>query len=203
MKVNIVLFDRGSGGNFLSRVLTLDPTTVPLGNLDHCSPEQRCEYYCYKTPTGPLNTALPSGLSTWVDTELNQFYFPFTRGMEQLTQLNQTVVEPMHPDHYSNKIQLLGPDDQVSVYYIDPTHCEDWIAAQVKHKIFSNRVHCIVPDLKTVINGLDAHPISLEQIIKSESTFVEEYVKICSSMNLISYTDLALRIYKTWRTTWG
>lgn len=205
MKVNIILFDRGSGGNFLARVLTLDPSTVALGNLNNSSPEQRCDYYCYKLPTGPLNTLLPNGLSTWVDAELNQFYFPFTRGIEQLLNLNQTVIEPMHPDHYANKLQLLGPDDQVNVYYIDPSNCEQWIAAQVRHKIDARRVQPlpVQPGLAEVINRLDAHPISLEQMIKSELTFVDEYVKICNSMNLISYADLALRIYKTWRTTWG
>jgi hypothetical protein len=206
MNVNIVLFNRGAGGNFLARVLTLDPKTVALGKENIDTAEQRCLKYCYNKITQPFNS--PShkgnGLSVWVDTELNDFYFPLTRGVEKLITLNQIVVEPVHPDHYKEKIKLFGKDDQIKLYYIDITECENWVHDQAVHKIL------ITPEnqknqttiLKSIVSGQLAHPISLKNIIESELTFCAEYVKICKLMNLISYPELALKIYKSWQKTW-
>jgi hypothetical protein len=205
MKVNIILFNRGSGGNFLARILTLDPTTVCLGSVDIDSAQDRCEYYCYSELTQPPNTPLANGLSTWVDAELNRFYFPFTRGIEQLIKLNRTVIEPMHPDQYQVKSQLLGQDDQITLYYIDITGCESWVEKQIKHKIHpaTRPAYWCDTTLNNIASSQQATPIKLKNIIESEYTFVSEYSKVCGLMKLKSYPDLALKIYKTWQKTWG
>jgi hypothetical protein len=203
MKINIVLFNRGSGGNFLARVLTLDPATVCLGKNNIESAVDRCNYYCYDAIAVPPNTPAGNGLSVWVDKELNQYYFPLTRGIEQLVQLNQLIIEPIHPDHYQTKLQLLGPDDHAKLYYIDPTGCENWVAAQVRHKIMANIKQPLSEDLNSIIEKQPAEAISLQKIIESEQTFLSEYVRVCNIMQLKSYPDLALKIYKTWQQTWG
>jgi hypothetical protein len=207
MNVNIILFDRGAGGNFLARVLTLDPVTVCLGKNNIASPTDRCDYYCYKELVVPPNTLARNGLSVWVDAELNCYYFPFSRGIEQLVQLNQLIIEPMHPDHYEAKLQLLGSDDQTKLYYIDTTNCKNWVDAQIHHKITTDTKHwqsASQPDVLTgIIEKQSAQAISLQKIIESELTFVHEYVRICNLMQLNSYPDLALKIYRTWHKTWG
>ena len=204
MKVNIILFDRGAGGNFLARVLTLDPSTVCLGKNNIESAEERCNYYCYENLKMPPNTPAGNGLSVWVDQELNHFYFPFSRGFKELAELNKVVIEPIHPDHYNNKLQLLGHDDSTSLYYIDTLDCESWVTNQFRHKI-SQTVPAKLQDnfLKDILNSNIANAISLRQIINSELTFLDEYVKICDYMQLNSYTELALRIYRSWKKTWG
>lgn len=203
MIVNLILFNRGCGGNFLARVLTLDPSTVCLGKENFNTPAERCEYYCYQDSAVPFNTPAGNGLSVWVDKELNYFYFPFTRGFEELLQLNQTVIEPIHPDHYNNKLQLLGQDDSVFLYYIDPAGCDTWVLNQIKHKISLSATQPKHNALSDILNSTAAQPISLNQILHSETTFVDEYIKICNNMKLNSYPDLALRIYRTWKKTWG
>ena len=57
--------------------------------------------------------------------------------------------------------------------------------------------------MQDIINNNTAHRIDLKKIIESELTFLEEYVKICQAMQLNSYSNLALKIYQTWRCTWG
>lgn len=208
MNVNIVLFNRGSGGNFLARVLTLDPKTVALGEENIVTAEQRCQTYCYDKITQPFNrpSHKGNGLSVWVDTELNYFYSPLTQGVEKLMASNQIVIEPIHPDHYEKKIKLFGKDDQIKLYYIDITDCENWVHDQVAHKILSKHAYIKKINqtsiLKSIVSGQSAYPISLKNIIESELTFCAEYVKICTLMNLISYPELALKIYKSWQKTW-
>ena len=207
MKVTIILFNRGSGGNFLARILTLDPSTVCLGNANIDSAQDRCEYYCYSEPTISPNTHAGNGLSVWVDNELNHFYFPFTRGFKQLIEMNLTVVEPIHPDHYHTKIQLLGTDDRITLSYIETTGCENWIKQQIKHKIYmlNKTIAPLLDDtiLNSIIVDQAATPINLKNIIESELTFEAEYIKICNRLELNSYPELALKIYRTWRRTWA
>lgn len=210
MKGNIVLFNRGSGGNFLARVLTLDPSTVPLGSDWVNTAEQRCEYYCYRESPGTDFAAHSSqGLSYWVEKELKQMYFPFTRGIPALVDLDKIVNEFIHPHHYQEKIELLGPDDRFDLYYIDMTSCEHWVEQQIKHKIFLPPQYNIIQGLQQeskflteILTKNQATPISLANIIESPSTFLQEYVKISCQMNLEVYQDLALKIYNSWKTTW-
>jgi hypothetical protein len=127
-----------------------------------------------------------------------------TRGIENLIALDKIVIEPMHPDHYKEKIKLFGNDDQISLYYIDITDCENWTNDQAMHKILIkyNDQKKQTTILKSIVNSQPAYPIKLKNIIKSQSTFCTEYAKICKSMNLIAYPELALEIYKSWQKTW-
>jgi hypothetical protein len=208
MKVNVILFNQGSGGNFLSRVLTLDPKTVCLGADIIDTAEQRCEYYCYDPPTIAPNTHAKNGLSVWVDQELNKFYFPFSRGIEKLIELDKLIIEPMHPSHWDTKRQLLGIDDQIDLYYIDPNGCESWIKNQVRHKIYSpgnieQEFQKQITALNSILQHNNAQAISLKNILDNDQSFLWECEKICNTLEVEFYSSLALKIYKSWRRTWA
>lgn len=211
MHVKFILFESGSGGNFLARVLTLDPSTVNLG--DECSTvEQRLARYRYDTPLfGPdktYNAMLPSNLSYWVDIELNQYYFPFTRGIPELCELNKLVVEPIHSRNFDDKLLLLGKDDIVEFYYIDPSDCDEWIKDQIHHKISGQRTFSEsdynqnIDHLYKLSQQYNMQPISLAAILKDQVSFINEYLRICDIMNLIPHCAEAEIIYKTWKATW-
>lgn len=211
MNIHLILFNRGAGGNFLARVLTLDPATVCLGSKNLESAWDRCDYYCYPEQLQSPGAYHSNGLSAWTHNELNNFYFPFTRGMEQLVSLNKTVIEPIHPDHYDAKLQLLGTDDQAQLCYIEHRGCETWVQQQVGHKILKSSVHDVEQDQQNQTAKLcdilklnaDTYPIHLADIIQSESAFLSEYARACKHIGLQSYPELALKIYQTWRNTWA
>ena len=54
MIANIILFVAGSGGNFLARILTLDPATIPIGG-DGETASERSELYHYSNIDKLLN----------------------------------------------------------------------------------------------------------------------------------------------------
>ena len=215
MNANLVMFLRGSGGNFLARVLTLDPSTVPLGGAvgtSHVTTEERVDRYRYNDQftNKKFNTFLDNGLSFWVDKELNQYCFPLTLGVEKLIELDLTVIEPIHPDHFEQKLQYFGTDDQLKFFYIDPTNCIDWVVEQRLHKGAyagspASAKQRTLDELDCLMQLLEKYnPISikLENIIQSESEFLKEYSLACKNLKLLSYPAEALEIYQSWKKTW-
>jgi hypothetical protein len=209
------MFLRGSGGNFLARVLTLDPSTVPIGggaDTAHLPTNKRVDRYRYddQFSNKKFNVFLDSKLSVWVDKELNQYYFPLTIGVEKLIELNLIIVEPMHPEHFEQKLQYFGNDDQLTFFYVDPTNCMKWIVEQRLHKgaytpstasIEQNtldELNCLMQLLKKY----DPISIKLENIIHSELEFLKEYRLACKNLKLPPYPTEDLEIYQSWKKTW-
>jgi hypothetical protein len=208
MNVIVVVFNPGAGGNFLARIFTLDPVTFCLGSKDIDSPHERSKVYCYDEPTGKLNANYKDGLSIWVYKELKEMYFPFSRGIENLVQSKQIVVEPMHPYHFHEKMKLLGPSDNVQFFFVDTQGCKQWVCDQIEHKILNGKYlkkHFSDYE-KTLQDIVSSNPsftaINLSAIIESPETFVDEYVRICKLMNINYYPTLALDIYQSWKKTW-
>jgi len=218
MQVKIVFYIIGSGGNFLNRALTLDPKTVPLGGYDgthYLSPEQRAHRYHYDRVIeligNQFNKFNSRNVSNWVKIELEKIYFPLTLGIEKLIELDQIVVEMVHPHHWADKKELFGIDDDLELFYLDTKDCESWIASQRLHKVCKNgqldrelgKVYQDQKHMLDLIENLKIKPIYLKKIIDSPESFMQEYSRICDLLKLNSYPDLALSIYQSWQLTWG
>ena len=171
MIANIILFVAGSGGNFLARILTLDPATIPIGG-DGETASERSELYHYSNIDKLLNKKYNNfnnnGLSDWVEIELNKMFFPMTLGVEKITKMNKILVEPIHPSHYETKLGYFGKDDILKILYIDPIDCEQWITTQRIHK-------GVVKDNKSFDLQLNRTKFEIEDLHKKSS---EAYPKI-------------------------
>jgi hypothetical protein len=218
MQAKIIFFIVGSGGNFLNRVLTLDPETVPLGgydNSDYLSAEQRAHKYHYdriiESIGSKFNSVESDALTNWVKIELEKMYFPLSMGIGKLIEANQIVVEMIHPHHWPEKKELFGIDDDLEFFYLDVKDCERWVASQSLHKVLQNgcfdqvleKVYQDQEYMLDLIKDLEVKPIYLKNILDSEESFIEEYCRICSMLELDSYPDLAVSIFKSWQLTWS
>lgn len=217
MKANIICFLKGSGGNFLARIFSLDTTTVPLGGMiDNGLVDllQRLERYDYTKFFGMNFTQVQNnGLSNWVNQELTHLYFPMALGFEKLVKLNLDIVEPIHPEHFEEKISYFGKDDKLTFVYVDPTNCVDWIVDQRYHKgvVLPNVPRSsVLASTLTDIEQLTllrkkynfVSSINLENILMSESSFLDEYKKTCDMFGLTVHEECALQIYRSWKLTW-
>ena len=219
MQANIILFVKGSAGNFLARVLSLDENTVPIGGVEPgqtVSVEQRAARYNYchinRAIGGKFNKFGQAGLSNWVDIELNQMYFPLTLGVEQLSRLNLDIVEPVHPLDLESKLDCFSSTDVLKYTYVDITDCIDWVVDHKLHKgVYTSDVtrsgvlsqtlfECT--DLKIIHERCQAEPISLKKIINSADDFLSEYKRVCQYYSLTAYPTHVLNIYQSWKTTW-
>lgn len=210
MNVKIVLFQIGAGGNFLSRVATLDDNTVPLGGYtedsNYLSTSERFLRYQYSNiPKDIIETfdeLLPNGLTKWVDYELFTMFFPLTIGFEKLIKYNQTVVEFVHPEHYYEKLTFFGNDDCVETYWLDSSGCLDWVYRQGSTKTTVRSIkevndsYCL---MKQIAEKENASSFSLLNILNS---FETEYLEMCNKLNVKAHMPEALGIYHSWKKTW-
>jgi|TARA_R110000824_G_scaffold401037_1_gene610466 hypothetical protein len=209
MQASLILFPVGAGGNFLSRVLSLDENTVPIGGYTEgkfLSTKHRAERYHYRqviNKTGnDFSTILDNGLTKWVDYELNNMYFPLTFGMEKLVSLDQHIVEPLHLWHLEDKIQLFGKDDDITLYFVDCNDEEEWVHKQASTKSTVKNLQ----DTLAACNEL--HDYAIENKLQGVRlsgilhNFDQEYIRFCAILGIRPYPEHAKVIYESWKLTW-
>ena len=213
LDIGIILVNRGAGGNFLARALTLDTTTVCLSKENLNTVDQRFKLYHYNNiHFSPNEFAIHNkdGPSNWVRHELFEMYFPFTRGFESLIELNLKVIEPVHPNQLADKLNLLGPDDKIKIAIIDNDNLE-WNYQQILHKIdkkfsqqeFDNLVNTenlIINESKKTHHCLST---KLSDIIGSDESFIDAYHQLCNFFGIDHHDDYALEIRNSWKKTWA
>lgn len=213
LDVGILSFNRGAGGNFLARILTLDPATVCLSAKNIDSVDERYRLYHYdNVKLSPKEFSLPAehGLTKWVSYELNEMYFPLFKGMETLLDLNLKVIEPIHPNHLENKLNLLGPDDKIKIAIVENDDLT-WTYHQMRHKCdrhltrqhfdsLINMENKIIDDYKNIYSCFS---IKLSNIIGSETNFFDAYHQLCNFFNVKFYDEYAIEIRNSWKKTWA
>lgn len=213
LDIGILLFNRGAGGNFLARVLTLDPTTVCLSAQNIDNVDERSQLYHYNSlKLSPHEFSLPAtdGLSRWVSYELFEMYFPLSRGVENLLELNLKVIEPIHPNHLMDKLNLFGSDDQIKIAIIENNDL-NWTYNQVLHKISKNVSRQQFNKFIDMENNIiDNHrkihqyiSIKLSDIIGSQTNFIRAYHQLCEFFNVKFYDEHATEIRNSWKKTWA
>ena len=214
MRASLIFFQKGAGGNFLNRVLTLDESTVPLGGYPDSktlTTQQRSQRYHYDGVVNAIGNGFnqfdadKQSLSRWVWIELKEMFFPLTIGMEKLVEYDQHVVEFVHPSD-RNKISLFGTDDQINCYFLDSTMCCDWILKQVRHKINPALTMQEVMEECCLLEELADHwnlpSFDLSKIL-DENTFADECSRMCDVLGVKFFKDESMTIYQSWRRTWA
>ena len=210
VKASLILFPIGAGGNFMSRVFSLDETTVPVGGYQEgtnfLNVQDRYKRYHYNRVleyTGQdYSKLLQSGLTKWVDYELNNMYFPLTFGMEKLVSLDQHIVEPLHFGHLEDKIQLFGKDDDITLYFVDCTNEEEWVYRQASTK-------STVKNLQDTLEACnELHHYAIENKLQGVRlsgilhNFDQEYNRVCELIGVTAHEEFAKQIFDSWKLTW-
>lgn len=214
MRASLVFFQKGSGGNFLNRVLTLDESTVPLGGYSdslRLSTQERLQRYHYDGVVNAVGENFnqfdpdKQNLSRWVWVELKEMFFPLTIGMEKLVQYNQHVVEFVHPGD-RHKISLFGTDDRINCYFLDSTGCHEWVLQQMQHKINPELTMADMIQeyqlLMTLADQWNLPSFDLSRLL-DENTFGSECQRMCDTVGVKFFKDESMMIYQSWRRTWA
>lgn len=213
MKANYILYHPGTGGNFLTRIVTLDPNTVALGQgpYHHLTVDQRLEQYSYiGYPTLPIK---PGDRNTWWQWELKNS-LPLTRlGVEQCIDLDIDIVESHHPCNLSQHLELFSTADQIKFAYMLTDDAENWAIKQMRQKAgfagkTDNDLFKVIKESNTdFINQFGSrthyHTVYIRNIINDEQSFVDEYTKLCKWFELTAYPEHAIALRRQWIKTWG
>ena len=180
LDANLIIYNRGAGGNFLARLLTLDEATVPLGSKDNLTTQERFELYHYKNiqlSYDSYGTFNKEHLSHWVDIELKEMFFPLTCGVETLLAMDLKIIEPMHPDELEEKLNHFGPDDTTNLMVLDSTGYKDWVLKQKIHKGAYTNIDLVEINYETeceIINYLsNPYQIKLSNILGTNDEFLK------------------------------
>lgn len=222
--VNIIYIP-GSCGNFFARCLNL------LGNF-YCfvnshstreeilnqSIEEKFKLLSYENVLKNISndfSVIPS--PDWWHTkhEYNDLIRKFYNhsGIEHVdTPENSTIVLDTHVNYYYNDVisqqsLMLGNDDKLYNFYIDPGQDTELVLLNFQYKLPNNLSfynHELGLFCRKVVNDQNFIPISLEKIINSSSDCIKEIQKISQKVNHI-LTELEIdyitKLYNQWILT--
>lgn len=202
MKTVIVLYLPGHAGNFVARLFSLNPDTMPLIRQDQL--EQHLD----------RGTALPDDFDRLANYQFSsvkqefghwqRFHRAYADSLElpQYRLLNMfcgfrysRIVVPIHPNEF---IDFSSPG--ATEFYcvdLDLDQWGTWVDAQQTLLGFCYRgdEHGDFDKQKTLCN---MRPIDLTKMLHSEQDFLEEYLRICSQMQIEPQTDQALWLRNDW-----
>lgn len=206
MKTVVLLYLPGHAGNFLARLFSLGQNTMPLirkDQLDHHLDQgtplpdnfDRLENYRFAQVTEEFNN--------W-----QQFHRSFADFFEhaQYRLLNlfcgsrySRIVYPLHPIELANSIV---PMSAIEFYYVDLDLQKwgSWVSSQQKKLAFITR-HNENALFEVYKKKYHMRSINLTKMLASEPAFVEEYMLVCSQMNIEPMLQQALNLRQDWYST--
>jgi hypothetical protein len=202
MKTVIVLYLPGHAGNFMSRLFSLTPDTMPLIRQDLL--EQHLDQ----------GTALPDDFDRLTNYQFSlvnkqfgdwqKFHRAYADALElpQYRLLNvfcrfrySRIVVPLHP----NELVDFSSPDPTEFYYVDLDleQWGTWVNKEQSRLGFYLRgdESGIFAKQKTLYN---MKSINLTKMLHSEQDFLEEYLSICEHMMISPRPDHALWLRRDW-----
>jgi hypothetical protein len=203
MKLIIILYMPGYAGNFLTRLFSLSPETIPqipIQNLiDGEIPTftSRADFYSFKS----VNTQ-------YLDWQKFHRDWPDFHNRELVNFFNtlyptpfSCVVYSMHAVPFPDFEQEILTQTEHDFYWVElADEYLPWVLENQKKLNFENRpnYHSELEQFNKIKNKHSMKPISLTRMLESEDTFMEEYLKIVQEMSLTPDVDAAKTLYHDW-----
>lgn len=194
----------GHAGNFLTRLFSLSPETMP-----HLSRHKLNESIVNKKLENfnRLDAYSFNQANDYVDWQ--KFHRGFTDFYDsnQIQLLNQlclnaytNVVYSIHPEEFikfSNDIK----QKDVDLYHVelDLNKFNNWVEQSQKKLKFITRSS----ESNNFLKIISTHPskaISLTKMLESEESFLDEYIRVCALMKITPLKNQAIDLYQNWRS---
>jgi hypothetical protein len=197
----------GQAGNFLTRLFSLSPDTIPQAPIDALKNsvintgkpptiDNRAEYYSFEQVFNKFNT-WQDFHRAWPDFYQHELFYHFNRLYPEPF---SHVVYAIHPHEFGlMEDGIVQPD--ADYYYVDlDKKYEPWVLKQQASLNFQYR-----PNYQSELNLFNQiktkysmTPINLTTMLDSTDTFVDEYLKISQTMQLTADVDSAKTLYSGW-----
>jgi len=203
MKTVIILYMPGHAGNFMARLFSLNPETMPLIRhdlMDHHIGHGTSLPDPFDRLTNYQFSQAKQEFGQWQ--KFHQAYADFSNN-SQYRLLNlfcglrySRIVIPVHPCEFVSQFVLT---DDCEFYYVDLDldRWGQWIQDQQQKLKFYNREN--EPEKFDRCKKLyNMKPINLTKMLESETSFIQEYLAICSQMLITPLLDQALWLRQDW-----
>lgn len=210
MKSIFILYLPGYAGNFLVRLFSLSPETVPqipipllnelAKNFKPLPDLDRVESYSF--------SRVLSEFDNW---QSFHRHWPDFKEHQQFKLLNMangckysTLIHAIHPHEFIKYETELYSEpnfslvDDAEYYYVDLdlSNYGDWYVTQKEKLGFENRDNESYADITDRYNML---PINLTTMLDSESAFLTEYYRVCLAMKITATEADAITLYRDWK----
>ena len=203
MKTVIVVYMPGHAGNFVARLFSLGPETMPLirqqlmsESIDNGSeiPDSFDRLANYRFST------VSSEFDSW-----QQFHRAYADHKDYVSyrllnvfcnQKYSRIVFPLHPYEFGNDFYEI---DGTELYYVDLdlAHWGQWVETSRQKLHFEDR-HDERKEFEEYKNSHNMKPINLSLLLQSEWAFSQEYNRVCREMNITPDIEQALALRTDW-----
>lgn len=203
MKSILIVYMPGHAGNFLGRLFSLSPETIPQLSFTALTEsgynktfldQDRLAEYSFKQ--------VNSTYTNW-----QQFHRNFTDffSANKIESLNQSLDAPfsksiyqIHPYEFI-KIEPNISNRAVELFHVelDLTKFNNWVEEARQELKFITRTGEGNLFLK-ITSKYNTQPISLTKMLTSETEFINEYNRVCVAMGITAVPDQALTLYQDW-----
>ena len=206
MKTVIVLYMPGHAGNFVSRLFSLGPKTMPLIRQSMMN-----EYIDHGTEISDTFDRLANYQFSTVATEFDtwqKFHRAYADHKEYLhyrllnvfcNRKYSRIVFPLHPYEFD---QDFSGDEDSEFYYVDLDlgSWKAWVDSEQQKLQFQVRPQ-EEEQFEYFKHQHSMKPISLTRLLESDQTFVQEYQRVCAEMQIPPLLEQALILRKDWYST--
>ena len=202
MESVIILYLPGHAGNFVARLFSLDATTMPLLpkhvlgqsiKKAHIPDDfDRLKNYQYSSILTDFKTwqQYHDSYADYKESSTYQLLNIFCK--EQFSR----IVFKMHPHEF---ITDFVPGTAAELYYVDLDldRWGTWVDTQQQKLNFQYRDN-ERQQFETLREKYKMQPISLDRLLQSQRSFLQEYHRVCGIMGIVPLPEQALALRKDW-----
>lgn len=203
MKTVIILYMPGHAGNFVARLFSLTPETMPLIRQDRLY-----KHIDHGTPFPESFDRLANYQFSQVNQEFGQwqtFHRAFADFLDnaQYRLLNlfsglrySRIVLPVHPLEFESQFV---PVDHCEFYYVDLDLGQwgQWVKDQQQKLDFRVRGN-EQAQFDRCKHRYNMRPINLTKMLENETSFIQEYLAVCNQMMITPLLNHALLLRQDW-----
>ena len=204
MRSIFILYLPGHAGNFLTRLFSLSPESIPqlpietlkmLSTYNNPIPDDLDLIKLYQfSEVAKTFDSWQQFHRAWPDVKEKDFF--------NIVNINsgfkyKCVIYGIHPCEFEYNQAGIYNEDQI--FYVELENHDQWVAEQQKKLNFVLRENEL-STLNQILLSRVYQTISLTQMLKGDQEFLAEYMRVCTLMNITGIPDQALILYNDWRS---
>ena len=196
--INVLCFLPCYDGRFISSLISLNSDTVPLKEIVNES--QRASEFMYSVQKVITNDDGNSSLLSW-----DAYYARWKSPLDLVNELytshdHSSVTVPIHPvEFYEHPVQSHDARTQINYMQVSLDPKDQYVIDRFTRYFAIERNDEEDALYKKFTEEYNPIIVSLSQIMKGETEFLEEYTKLCTAIDQQPH-DGALELYRSWRT---
>ena len=191
--LQLIFYQIGEGGNFLSRLFSLSPNTIFLWHTGTCgcipkdhSLEEKLKYYNYTEEI--RNWMVDAHLTPSVNYMVKHYW-------KNYWEHNNTLIGCVHYHEYNSNMFQNFLQKNINYFSIKMTeNCRNYLRQQL------NLSHSPIYNTEEIIKSKNFNYIDMDLLLSNNENFLNEYKRICNLMNIDPIdSSTVINFFENWK----